>query len=537
MTNEDFSAIAFSGRYDEALAACRAAVPDVWADHAASFISGYCLFHTDRPQDAGRYFIRALELAPGDIFAMSYAVRALHAAGSVDEALARAADYVRDWHGSCASDTFDALIEAAVCSLPQSGAPELRSRFLAALLLRRMEVSGKVAALLTTATLWARGLDATHQLAPIMSIPAAVAAGLGRFLWQGQPDTICFAAIEGAPRANTTGVRATVSGYPAYVAALAEASVSGQSSAVFGAGGEILSDTYADARYGDAVDLRADTVIRLRHGNAALLDLAKPTRRIEQAINLAGLTSNHFGHWFSEFLPRLRHIVQLPELASTPILVNADMPESHFELLERLCDNSVLRVSRDEVIKVGTLIVAPTIGFFPFSLKPGHSVPIEHQAAWSAPAMRFIRDKVLATVDSPTPTTRDAIYLSRENSSWGRPLNEDALLARCSALELRTVHLESMDFAEQVATIRCATTIVAPTGSALNMLMFARPETRLIILAQRHPHNWGGWVGPLRQIGVDPCMIMSAKGDPVSKHAGFEIDIDGLTILLKSDTA
>jgi capsular polysaccharide biosynthesis protein len=376
---------------------------------------------------------------------------------------------------------------------------------------------------------------ATLPRVPIMSVPAAVAAGLGRFLWQGQPDTIDFAAIEGMPVAKTTGVQATVSGYPAYVAALHDASVTGQSSAVFGLGGEILSDTYADARYGDAVDLRADTVVRLRYRDTALLDLPKPTRRIEQAINLTGLASNHFGHWIAEFLTRLRHIVQLPELTSTPILVNADMPESHFEFLGRLCDNPVLRISRDEVIKVGTLIVAPTISFFPFDLKPGHSVPIENQSVWSAPAMRFLRDKVLATVDDPTPTTRDAIYLSRENSTWGRPFNEDALLACCTALELRPVRLESMDFAEQVATIRRASTIVAPTGSALNMLIFARRETRLIILTQRYPHNWGGWVGPLREIGLDPCMIMSAMGDPVVKHARFEIDIDGLSALLNSE--
>lgn len=376
---------------------------------------------------------------------------------------------------------------------------------------------------------------ATCPRVPIMSVPAAVAAGLGRFLWEGQPDTIRFAAIEGMPRADTTRVRATISGYSAYVAALDEASVSGRSGAVFGAGGEILSDTYADPHFGEALDLHADNVVRLRSRGTALLNLPKPSRRIDEAINLAGLASNHFGHWIAEFLPRLRHIAQLPFLASTPILVNADMPGSHFEFLERLCNNPVLRISRNEVIKVRTLIVAPTIGFFPLHLKADHIVPIENQAVWSAPAMRFLRDKVLATVDQPTPTTRDAIYLSRENSSWGRPLNEDTLLAYCSALGLRSVRLETMCFTEQVATIRRASTIVAPTGSALNMLIFAREETKLIILTQRHPHNWGGWVGPLREIGLDPCMIMSAKGDAVVKHARFEIDIDGLSALLNSE--
>jgi capsular polysaccharide biosynthesis protein len=374
----------------------------------------------------------------------------------------------------------------------------------------------------------------TLPRAQILSIPAAVAAGLGRFLWQGKPDKIRFAAIEGMPYADTTGIREMVNGYPAYVAAINEASVSGLSGAVFGAGGEILSDTYADPRFGEASDLREDAIVRLRFRNIAIVDLPQPSRRIDQAINLAGVATNHFGHWSAEFLPRLRHIAQVPELASTPILINADMPGSHYEFLDRLCENPVLRISRNEVVKVGTLIVAPTIGFFPFDLLPGHSVPFEHQHSWSGSAMRFIRDKVLANVDDAMPTPGDAIYLSRENSSWGRPLNEDALLARCPDLGLRRVRLETMNLSEQIATIRRAQTIVAPTGSALTMLIFARPETRIIILTQRHPHNWGGMIGPLREIGLDPCMIMSATGDSVRKHFRYEIDIDGLAAFLQS---
>jgi hypothetical protein len=66
------------------------------------------------------------------------------------------------------------------------------------------------------------------------------------------------------------------------------------------------------------------------------------------------------------------------------------------------------------------------------------------------------------------------------------------------------------------------------------MLIFARPETRIIILTQRHPHNWGGMIGPLREIGLDPCMIMSATGDSVLKHYRYEIDIDGLAAFLQS---
>ncbi|WP_170426137.1 glycosyltransferase family 61 protein [Ruegeria arenilitoris] len=545
MIKDDFSALAFSGRYEEALAICRANVPDIAADHAASFIAGYCNFHMGRPDDAAQHFAAALELAGGDTFSMSYLVKSLNAAGFADEALARGTEYIIDWHGDGASDNFGEMVQAGIESLTASHNAALRSEFLTALRARSANLPSDKEILLATATLYVEGLDATRRqlgsqitengriiAAPLLSVSAGVAAGLGRFLWQQEADTIRIAAFEGAPFATTSGVQATVAGYRAYVVELRDAFVSGESSAVFGPAGEILSDTYADTRFGEAVDLRADAILKRRHGDAALLCLPQPTQRIDQAINLAGLASNHFGHWFSEFLPRLRHIAKLPECADLPILVNEDMPETHFDFLAQLCDNPLIRLARGEVVQVSRLIVAPTIGFYPFDLKPGHNVPIEEQAAWSGPAMRFVRDRVLSTLGNQTPAQKNAIYLTRSHSSWGRPFNEDDVLAHCPKAGLRPVRLETMDFVQQVKTIQSATTIVAPTGSALNMLIFAHPETKIIIFTQKYPHNWGGWVGPIREIGLNPCMIMSTTGDPNVKHASYDIDIDLLRDLV-----
>ena len=66
-----------------------------------------------------------------------------------------------------------------------------------------------------SALLSTSGLAVVRPRVPILSIPAAITKGLGRFLWQGPPDTIHFPAIEGMPIAKTTEVRAYVSGYPA----------------------------------------------------------------------------------------------------------------------------------------------------------------------------------------------------------------------------------------------------------------------------------------------------------------------------------
>ncbi|WP_377278884.1 glycosyltransferase 61 family protein [Rhizobium sp. R86522] len=545
MANDSFSSLAFSGLYEDALAACKASVADVSHDHAASFISGYCLFHLSRPAEAAHHFSRALQLAPGDTFAMSYLVQALSVAGDADQAIARATDYIQQWHGDCASGPFSDIVQAGLTSLAVSSNPSLRSGFVSALKTRSAEVPDSKTTVLPAATLIVEGLDATRRYigsqstntvclaaGPIITMATGVANGLGEMLWQDTADTIRFAEFEGAPVATTTGVRATVAGYPAYVAELRDVLVCAKSSAVFGPGDEILSDTYADPRFGASVDLRADATIIARSGDAAIFSLAKPTRRLDRAISLVGPASKHFGHWAAEFLPRMRHIARLDNSSDIAILVNDDMPRAHYEFLALLCDNPLVRIAQDDVVQVARLIVAPTIGFFPFDLLSGHSVPLEEQASWSGPAMRYMRDRVFASLGNQPAAEGEAIYLSRESSSWGRPLNEDDLLAQAPALGLRPVRLETMPFAEQVRTIQQASTIVAPAGSALNMLMFANYDTKLLIFSQKYPHNWGGWVGPLREIGLNPCMIMATTGDPVSKHASYGIDIDLVRTLL-----
>lgn len=571
--------LAYKGKYDAALKACRDTIPEVDRSQFGSFISGYCYFHLGRTQEAATAFEHALELAPKDSHTMYYTVIANAAAGNSRAALRFAAQHVANWPSALDSDEFKGIVTKGIEAIATVDDEALRVAFGKSIeaawpnLPAELQVEwlyvieGADSARDHVAALNAEAQD-TPLLAfvPIVSVSEAIAQGSGTFKARFPAEAIQFAHFKGTPFADTQSEATTISSNEGYVATLEDGVVCGVSGAVLGKDGSIISDNYAHPEFGQYVDMRADDLVLRACGRNALIKTPRVDRVIDAAINLSGVASNHFGHWFSEYLPRLRHFESVPQFASLPILVNEDMPQTHFDFLVTVCQNPVIRVGRREVVRVKNLWVAPTITFYPFDLKPGHNVPIERQACWSASAMAHLRGKVLEKTDfaaSPTeevahegpaegqpnwvtarfaylkekvfskpdpvaPQYPSAIYLSRKNCSWGRPANEDDFLKDLKRKDIWPVYLEHMSFKEQVRTLQSADRIVAPTGSALNMLIFARPEARILIFSQRFPHNWGGWVGPIQELGILPQMVMMNEGRQSSKHVAFNIRLDVL---------
>lgn len=369
-----------------------------------------------------------------------------------------------------------------------------------------------------------KDLEREGALSRIMSVADYVEGSGDRFLYQGPADRIRFAEIRDW-RDPKKGRDTLIEGNPAYVAALRDVTVSARSNFVFGRQGELISDSFAHPLYGRFIDRRGEAAVFLEIGSDVIVRRRPVTRRVDRAIHLCGLAGGHFGHWFSEYLPRLRHFERLPDFAGIPILVNDDMPATHFEFLSAVCSNPLIRVGADDEVEVGELLVAPTITFYPFALIPNHNVPYLAQASWSAPALAYLRERVLSRLKAGDGEKR-AIYLSRRNSTWAKVTNEDALEQALMGLGVEPVRLETMGFAEQVACIRDASLIVSHTGSALNSVVFTSPGTPVLVFTHAPTHNWGGWSGPLTELGFDPKFHLVPIDDLQEKHVNMQFDID-----------
>jgi len=362
--------------------------------------------------------------------------------------------------------------------------------------------------------------DAAHQVRAVHSVSAGVARGHGHLLSLGEPEPIRLACLgaDGSPAADRI-----ILSYAPYVAELESATVVSGSSLVQVGDATVLSDLLADPEYARYVCLAGDpSVLAVRPG-AVLVRRVEPTETLPEGINLSGMFSGHYGHWFAEFLPRLRHFIRHPRFAEVPIIVDEGMPASHYDFLAALVPNRQHILRRGSALKVARLWVAPTINFFPPDLLPGHAVPPDRQASWSAGALRFFAERLPAAPASPS-TGPSRLFLSRRNSRWRRLVNEPEVVAALVPLGFRVVCLEDLGFAEQVRTLAAADFIIAPNGSALNNLIFARPSVKVVVLSQHHQHNWGGWLGPFRELGYDPVFVMGAPvQSAMEKHADYVI--------------
>lgn len=352
-----------------------------------------------------------------------------------------------------------------------------------------------------------------------------------KMLYRAPPTKIGIDEVVDFEQASKVS-RSHIESYPHYVASLGNVKVFGGSSLIFGAGDAVLNDTLADPHIGRYVDMRDDDFVLGQSGNTLTVFAPRPRRMVDRAFLMSGLFAVHFGHWFAEYLPRLRHLENLEGSEAIPLLVKQRMPRSHFEMLRYFCDNPLIPIRHRECIVVRHLLTAPTINAMAPNYFPGTEIPFSHQSAWSAEAMQFMRRKILGHFPQNVDQTR-AIYLSRKNSKNGLVANESEVEACLADLGVEIVHMENHPFAEQVNILRSSHTVIGATGSALNLLMLAQKPTRMLIFAQAESHNWGGWLGPMRDIGFDPRFLMMEHGSRTEKHMPVIVDLGRLREMMR----
>lgn len=312
-----------------------------------------------------------------------------------------------------------------------------------------------------------------------------------------------------------------------YIAELPQATIVGGSSLIFAGNDYVLSDTLAHPQYGRYASLQYDTQVIAQHPAALLVKNNKGNLSLPEGIMLSGLCSNAYGHWFAEFLPKLSYLEQHPRFSEIPIIVDEGMPSSHYEFLHALAKNPLHVLPKGCCLEVGRLLVAPTLTFFPIELFPNHNIPGEHQGSWTSSALRYLKNKVLDYSPIEKVATSERFFLSRKKSTWRRLLNEEEIINLLQPLGFKVIFLEDHSFQEQVRLFQRAEFIVAPNGSTLNNLIFAQTHVKLLVLAQEEHFNWGGWLGPMMELGYSPQFLSGKRaGKNSEKHADYFIQPD-----------
>lgn len=366
------------------------------------------------------------------------------------------------------------------------------------------------------------GLAADILLAPIRGVREwAVEAG-APLLEAGDVEEIPFKppVVWGEPISEPTV--SALSNKP-YVAELSNVRIFGGSGIIVTADGVALSDVGADPLFGSHVQFAYERIVLARDPGRLLLGLGSyETREIEGGVWMAGLATWAFGHWLPDFLPKLQFLKQHPAFAQQPLIVDADMPQPHFDHLRRLVENPLLLLKSDESFTCRRLLVASSPAFFPVDILP-QEIPVSKMPGLSPRALRFLRAE--DGPDGSGPGQRRILLARRKR--FGRRLQNEAQIATALAAHgFETVYLEEMTAHEQIALFRDAGWIVGPNGSALLNVIFADPGVKLLILSQPDFFNWGTYQGPMESLGYQPRWVCGDRpSGPVGKHSDYEVPL------------
>lgn len=236
----------------------------------------------------------------------------------------------------------------------------------------------------------------------------------------------------------------------------------------------------------------------------------RPLVRIEgTALSLLGSTARFYGHWLLDYLVRLRAFEHVPEAASAQILVEDDMPASHYQALQLLLgpDAMVRRVAPGQGVQAERLLFSGPDVYFPHATRVG-APTLPSVAPSSVGGMAYLRERVLAALPEMCQR-RGSRLLIRRRSNTRRVCNEDALsdmLVREWGFE--ELHPETLGFADQVQRFRAAEVIVGAQGSAMSNCVFCAPGSLVVSMCSSIAANFPSWAHALEQLGVRHCFVV-----------------------------
>ena len=297
-----------------------------------------------------------------------------------------------------------------------------------------------------------------------------------------------------------------------YVACLGDARIRGRS-AVIEADGLALLDYQDSERMQLDDEIEWDPAIFHASGETAwIVAPAADAASIEldTAFTLMGAHTDFFGHWLCEYLPKYIAASLSGILPSVPVLIDADMPETHRQALEFLYPGQLelIEILAFKTVRVARLWCAPALMYMPLHEKRNARFRWESVAA---PPMRFapiIREMAYrADLALGNPIGGTRVFLARREFRHRKLLNRANIEAVTAALGFEVIYPEELGFSEQVAALRNADFVIAPEGSALFLVFFARAGTKVCILCHPLTDVLADFASLLRPHGIEIIVL------------------------------
>lgn len=224
-----------------------------------------------------------------------------------------------------------------------------------------------------------------------------------------------------------------------------------------------------------------DPVISACRGPDFLFDAPpEPVMQLDAAIDLTGAFATGWGHAVLEFAPQLLLLEAWDAVPKTvPVLVDADLPASHYDLFRHLTGGrrELIPLGFRQAARLRHLWAASSPEFWPALRMPGLSFRPELSSINPAALAR------LMGLAPPTPRTEGPkrIFLAR-GVRHTRLADQEAVASMLAKAGFVMVYPERLSFAEQLALVAGATHVAGPGGSQMLLAMlFGPPDLKVLM--------------------------------------------------------
>jgi len=208
--------------------------------------------------------------------------------------------------------------------------------------------------------------------------------------------------------------------------------------------------------------------------------------KIDRCILLAARGASNYFHWLIEVIPKLHLLDKHGKYKNMPLIVEANMPKQHYELLKNIIGNKrkVLFADIDTHYTVKLAVIPSRLSSLVFDYQPNCRIEYD-DFRFNPIAINYLREKLLKGAPSNNKTR---LYLTRKGSKIRSLVNEQEIEDLFKQYGFEVVYPAKLKFDQQLKLFSSAEIIAGPSGAAFSNIVFA-PKNCKVMLFTQHGEN------------------------------------------------
>lgn len=255
-------------------------------------------------------------------------------------------------------------------------------------------------------------------------------------------------------------------------------------------------------------------------------------KNIEEGISLCINYNFNYYHFIIECLSKFYVLDSSKLRRDIPIIIDSTVRDIKqfrelFDIFNRN-NREVIYLDRLQYANVKNLYVISPIHYLPANYLKLDTLKAS-SVTFNLDCIKYIRERVLSGISVLNIKSSNAnkIFISRHNIK-ARTYNNDEIEIFLNENDYKIIHPESMSFEDQVLIFHNASEIVAASGAALTNIIFCKPGTKIIVLANQKL-NLAIFSNLAECFGLNMMYLVGSFSDSKSLHSSFYIDIKDLS--------